>query len=112
MLIYRLPGKLPDEKVIKVMRRDYFILFKKIIFFGLLVILPLGFFFIMSIAYPTLLAGEISYPLIILFISAYYLFIWLFFFFTFVDYYLDIWIITSERIIDIRQSGFFSRKVS
>jgi len=29
-----------------------------------------------------------------------------------VDYYLDTWIITNERIIDIQQLGFFNRSVS
>jgi len=61
---------------------------------------------------PGLLAGPISYPLIILSASAYYLFIWLFFFFSFIDYYLDVWFITNERIIDIQQKGFFSRTIS
>ena len=28
------------------------------------------------------------------------------------NYYLDLWLITSERIIDVRQEGFFSRVVS
>ncbi|OGF62317.1 hypothetical protein A2926_04390 [Candidatus Giovannonibacteria bacterium RIFCSPLOWO2_01_FULL_44_40] len=29
-----------------------------------------------------------------------------------IDYYLDIWIITSERIIDVEQKGLFNRSVS
>jgi len=109
---YRLPNKLPEEKVIKVLRRDLFILFKKIVSFGLLMILPLLFFEIMLSAYPNLLNGQISYPLIVLFASSYYLFIWLFFFFSFIDYYLDVWIITNERIIDVQQKGFFSRVIA
>ena len=44
--------------------------------------------------------------------SAYYLFIWLFFFHAFVDYYLDIWIVTDRRIVNIEQKGLFAREVS
>mgnify|MGYP001597818222 FL=1 len=29
-----------------------------------------------------------------------------------IDYYLDVWIITSERIVDINQRGLFNREVS
>jgi len=61
---------------------------------------------------PALFHREISSSVIALASSAYYLFIWLFFFFSFIDYYLDIWLITSERIIDIQQKGFFSRVIS
>lgn len=110
--IYRLPNKLPDEKIIRVLRRDYFILFKKILLFVLVFTLPFLFFKIITGAYPDLLSDLLSYSLIVLGASFYYLFAWLFFFFSFIDYYLDVWIITSERIIDIKQEGFFSRVIS
>lgn len=38
--------------------------------------------------------------------------IWIYGFLIWVDYYFDIWIITSERIINIEQKGMFTRKVS
>lgn len=110
--IYRLPNKLPDEKVIKIFRRDIFILLTKIFYFICLAIFPLLFFFLLLKIKPDVLSGEISYPLIVLIASAYYLFTWCFFFFLFIDYYLDVGIITSERIIDIKQQGFFSRIIS
>ena len=112
MLNYSLPGKLPGETIIKILRKDGFILFKKIILLVILVSLPILVGLIMINFYPNLLDGEISYPLIVSAVSGYALFIWLFLFFSFIDYYLDIWIITSERIIDVRQEGFFSRTVS
>ncbi|MDO8668461.1 MAG: PH domain-containing protein [bacterium] len=112
MLKYSLPGKLPNEKIIKIIRRDGFILFKKMIFIAGLVILPAAAVFLFLNFNQNLLYGPFSYPLIILSVSGYGLFICLFSFFSFIDYHLDIWIITSERIIDVRQEGFFSRVVS
>lgn len=47
-----------------------------------------------------------------LFVSIYYLAIWIFFFSQFTDYYLDINIVTNDRIIDINQKGLFGRAVS
>jgi uncharacterized membrane protein YdbT with pleckstrin-like domain len=112
MLIYNLPGRLPDEKIIKVIRKDFFILFKKMVLTAGLIILPALAGFMGLNLYPNLLNGPISYPLIVLTVSGYGLFICLFSFFSFIDYYLDIWLITNERIIDVRQEGFFSRVVA
>lgn len=103
---------MPDEKIIKIIRKDGFILFKKIVLTVALAGLPALVGLLMLYNYPNWLSGNISYPLILLAVSGYALFIWLFFFFSFIDYYLDIWIITSERIIDIKQEGFFSRTVA
>ncbi|HAM88256.1 MAG: hypothetical protein US83_C0010G0077 [Candidatus Falkowbacteria bacterium GW2011_GWC2_38_22] len=110
--VHNLPNKLKDEVIIKVIRKDLFIVVQKVLFFILLITLPIIFFYIFILPNETLMNGIASYPLIVLGASAYYLFIWVFFVFSFVDYYLDVWIITSERIIDIEQRGFFSRVVS
>lgn len=110
--IYRLPNKIENEKIVKVIRKDFFILFKKVVLFVVIIILPLVFFYLMSTIMPNIMRGQISYPLVVLGTSAYYLFMWVFFFFSFIDYYLDVWIITSERIIDIQQQGFFSRIIA
>ena len=110
--LYRLQNQIKGEKIVKILRRDLFVLFKKIVFFCMLSLLPLLCFWIMLEMYPNLLQGQISYPIVILLGSAYYLFIWLFFFFSFIDYYLDVWLITDERIIDVQQRGFFSRIIA
>lgn len=112
MLIYNLPGRLPGEKIVKIIRKDLFILFKKAVLILLLIVLPVLVVWLMLNLFPNLLSGELAYPLLLLAVSAYVLFVWLFFFFSFIDYYLDVWLITSERIIDVRQEGFFSRTVA
>jgi len=109
---YRLPNQIPGEEIIRVIRRDSFILFKKVLFFLFLIIISFVFFLVAISIFPNMLEGELSYPLIVVGSSIYYLFIWLIFFFSFIDFYLDVWIITSERIIDIKQHGFFSRVIS
>lgn len=62
--------------------------------------------------FPTLLEGPISYPLLILLGSVYYLSLGLFFYSYFVDFYLDMWIITNDRLVDIEQTGLFARTVA
>ncbi len=110
--IYRLPNQLPGERVVKIVRKDFFIIFKKIVLSFVLFIVPVIIFYFLFLIESSLLQSEIVYPVTVLMISAYYLFVWVFFFFTFIDYYLDVWIITNKRIIDIEQLGFFSRVIS
>ena len=40
------------------------------------------------------------------------LLLWMHFFISWSDHWLDAWIITTERVIDIEQHGFFTREVS
>lgn len=109
---YRLPNQEKDEKIIKILRRDFFILLKKILLFLLLNLLPLSFFYLVLINNPEITQNDLFRPVLILGTSAYYLFMWLLFFFVFIDYYLDIWIVTNKRIINIEQKGIFSRVIS
>lgn len=110
--IYRLPNQLPDEKIVRVVRRHGIILVKKALFSFLLFLLPLPLGLMIADDLPVILASANGQALINLLLSAYYLFTWLFFFFSFIDYYLDIWIVTDERIIDVQQIGFFSRVIA
>lgn len=40
------------------------------------------------------------------------LLLWMHFFAVWTDHWLDAWVITNKRVIDIEQKGFFSRQVS
>lgn len=44
--------------------------------------------------------------------SLWLLILWVSFFVEWTDYYLDLWIITDRRIIDVEQKGFFHRSVT
>ncbi|MBU0670785.1 MAG: PH domain-containing protein [Patescibacteria group bacterium] len=107
------PFQREDEKVIMLLRRHWVILGR---FIGLLLLLNL---------IPIVVAGFIFYflgwninmesPLFIvavLMISFYYLIVWLNYFHEFVDFHLDIWIVTDQRIINIEQIGLFNRVIS
>lgn len=110
--VYRLPHQIDGEKIIDVVRRDLVILINRFLLCFILIVLP-GLMLIMLLnMYPGILQGQTSFALLVLSASGYFIFIWLFFFFNFIDYYLDIWIITSERIIDVQQHGFFSRVIA
>jgi len=40
------------------------------------------------------------------------LMVWLIMFIGWVDYYLDIWMVTNERIVEIKQNALFNRQIS
>lgn len=44
--------------------------------------------------------------------SLWFLLLWVVFFIEWTDYYLDLWVITDRRIIDVEQKGFFHREVT
>jgi uncharacterized membrane protein YdbT with pleckstrin-like domain len=45
-------------------------------------------------------------------VGIYWLFVWMGAFGVFTNYYLDQWIVTNERIIDINQKDFWNREIS
>lgn len=107
-----LPDQRDNEHVVLFLRRHWIALFAVAFSFLCLVGIPLiiGWFFIDSITiwYNHPLFG----PLLVIAGSIYFLSIWLFAFLEITDYYLDTWIVTNERIINIEQEGLFNRTAS
>ena len=94
------------------LRRHPFTFIPRVLFFFVLLALPMVLLILMNVLFPVLFTHQIYFPLIVLGGSAYLLFTLLFFYTEFTDYYLDIWIITNDRIIDMEQFGLFSKTVS
>ena len=80
--------------------------------FIILMLVPAALYFLLNNLFPQLLTGELSYPVLVLFASVFYLSVYLFFYGQFIDFYLDLWIVTNDRIVDIEQHGLFSRSIS
>jgi len=84
----------------------------KIFFIGfILALIPVLLYFVFS-SISALWERESFMAMFILALSGYYLFVLLYTFADFVDYYLDVWIVTNERIINIEQKGLFARVIS
>ncbi|MDP3985286.1 MAG: PH domain-containing protein, partial [bacterium] len=94
------------------LRRHPFVFFKVIIVFIFLVGLPILLYFAINTAYPGYLMSSGAFPFLVLGASVYYLSIWLFFLTEFTDYYLDLWVVTNDRIVNIEQHGLFGRTVA
>ena len=103
------PAQEESEKVFLLVRRHWFT-YAMFWFFGLLVLAPIIGVSIYWFYHPdlSLLAGNI----IILGGSVYILCVLALLLYGFIDYYLDIYIVTDRRIVDIKQNGFFNREIS
>lgn len=103
----------PDEKIIASLHRHWFVFIGK---FGLCVLLmavPVGIWFVWDLQSSTPLdSSSFGYGLAIMAAGLYYLFIWMLAFGFWLDYYLDYFLITDRRVVDIEQSGLFARSVA
>ncbi len=98
----------PDEKILIVLRHHWISILGPVLFVAFLLIAPL-------VAFPLVAASEKVFLLLPLFFFA--LSIWLLIvlalaFIFWIDYYLDVLIITSKRIINIDQIGLFRRHIA
>lgn len=109
---YSFPGQRNNETIKLIIRRHVLILISAYFYLFIMAVLPVVFYIF---AIPTLFPAFNIYPydrIFFLLCLIYYGFIWIAAFVIWTDYYLDIWIITDQRIIDIEQTGLFSRVVS
>ncbi|MFH1426005.1 MAG: PH domain-containing protein [Candidatus Kerfeldbacteria bacterium] len=107
------PTQRPNEHVVLLLRRHWTILARDILQLVLSLVLPpvilAILYFYTSIRVES---GGALYVLAVELFSLYYLFSFLAFFHDFVDYHLDIWVVTDQRVVSIEQVGLFNRVVS
>lgn len=107
------PSQRKGEKVIMMLRRHWIIIWRYVSMLIVFNIIPVAVFgFLVLYLGWTVVPGTPLYLLCVFGISLYYLIIWLHYFHEFVDYHLDIWIVTDQRIINIEQIGLFNRVIS
>jgi hypothetical protein len=97
------------EQIVHVLRRHPITFIPTILLFIALLAIPIILYTITKNAFPDFVSNTQMYPLFVLGGSIYYLSTYLFFYAHFIDYYLDIWIVTNDRIIDNEQHGLFHR---
>lgn len=109
-LVY--PDLASNERILHVLRKHPFVFLATAIRgVATMLLLPIVFL----IAVPSLQGEDlspvmqVSIPLVL---SLAELYLWLFLFIHWLEYYLDIWIITDRRLINIDQRRLFSRVVS
>lgn len=108
------PNREPDEKISLFIRRHWIVLARHVAKLGITLLLPVGAL-VIALNTPIqaeLVTGSVIYVATVLGLSIYYLSIVLFFYHDWLDYHLDLWIVTNFRIVNIEQNSLFSRVVS
>ena len=100
------------EKVLYKLRRYPFTFLPTVLFFIVLIILPIGVGWLLQTQLPAWLEIETVFIALVLLASAYYLGALMFFFSNFVAFHLDVLIVTNDRLVDVEQNGLFSRTVA
>ena len=93
------------------LHRNWFYLFQQYLILVVAAFMLGGAFILLPNLYPDFIA-DMDQSAIAFIENFFMLAIWIYGFMIWIDYYYDIWIITSERIINIEQKGMFTRKAS
>jgi uncharacterized membrane protein YdbT with pleckstrin-like domain len=101
----------PNEKQILMVRRHWFVLAKPAAFFAVALIFPTIFLSAAPSLFPALAAPSFE-PILNFLLTLYFMGLFLFLFIFWVNYYLDVWIITTHRLIDVEQKSLFSREIA
>ncbi|MFH1099018.1 MAG: PH domain-containing protein [Candidatus Uhrbacteria bacterium] len=112
MTIARIIQRKPYEDRIAVFRRHWTVFLWRFIGFVILAAIPFGAYLFLQSQFPEIFNHRVGYPMLVLAASAYELGIWLFAFTMFLDYELDMWVVTNDRFVNIEQQGLFARTIS
>lgn len=100
-----------EEKILLVIRKHWFVMARIIAVFVAFLLLPP--IVLTLLPYLTQYLGpELVEPLTNFLLALYIMVLLVFLFLVWMDYYLDMWIITNERIIDVEQRGLFNRQIA
>lgn len=100
------------EKVLFTMRRHGITFLPAFFMFIFMLSLPLVLYLLLQEQFNAWAGNTTSYILLVMLLSAYGLGVLLFFYSYFIDYYLDVFIVTNDRLVDVEQNGLFARTVA
>ncbi len=107
------PTQRPNERVVLLLRRHWTVIARHLVqLVALLSFPPIILIVLLLFSDFTFTPGTLEYVMTIQLFSIYLLFSLLFYFENFVDYHLDIWVVTDQRIVSIEQNGLFKRVIS
>ncbi|MBI2985061.1 MAG: PH domain-containing protein [Candidatus Kerfeldbacteria bacterium] len=107
------PGQQPDEKIVTVLHRHWFVFATQLARIVLMAVLPLIVLgVIVSWTNFRFESGTLSYTLLVMGGSLYFLFLVNLLYGFWLDYALDVFIVSDKRVVDIEQAGMFNRTVA
>jgi len=102
----------PGENTEFALRRHPLTFIRQSLFFLLMAAVPAFFAWIVWNGELPPVENPLAKIALVILGSSYYLGIWTFYMTEFVDFYLDVSIVTNQRVIDVDQRGLFNRTIS
>ncbi|MCW1930064.1 MAG: PH domain-containing protein [Candidatus Kerfeldbacteria bacterium] len=111
---HHFPGQRPNETIVLFLRRHWIIAFAFVFRLFIMMLIPPIIAGVIYLINPDIEIDQTSglYILVIELVSIYYLSTFLVYLHSFVDYHLDFWVVTNQRIISIEQNGLFNRTIA
>ena len=100
-----------NERVLLVLHRHWFVLVRELSVVILMIFMGIMVFSIKSMWYVLVAASALDHLAAFL-LSLYALLILALVFAIWINYRLDVWIVTTKRVIDVEQRGLFNREIS
>jgi len=101
-----------DERKLLEVRKHWFVIFNDILIVCFFLFLPVIIFAVISATSINFIFPGSETVLFIFLYMAWMFVCWTVFFFLWTDYYLDVWIITDQKMVDVDQIGLFKREIS
>ena len=108
----KLPNSQPQEKVEIFLRRHWIDLVRIFFFSGVMLLVPFAVYAVARIAGLNLFVHPFWGVVGMLTLVSYLLIVFMVTITELTDYWLDVWIVTNERVINAEQHGLFNRLVS
>jgi uncharacterized membrane protein YdbT with pleckstrin-like domain len=104
----------PNEQIVLIVRKHWIAIIGKVVATVIIAIIPLIILAVLPMFVPTFPGWYVG-NLIYLYTLAYAFLLmisWVAFFFSWTEYRLDIWVVTTHRIFIVDQKGMFFREIS
>jgi membrane protein YdbS with pleckstrin-like domain len=112
MQLAHLPDSEPGEEVVLFLRRHWIDLVRIFLFTSLLIVVPIVSLTALTLGGVEVFENPLAGALATVILSTYAVIVLVLTITELTDYWLDSWIVTTERVIDIEQLGLFNRVVS
>lgn len=109
---FHFTGQKHGEMILLLLHRHWFDILKQMIVVFFMIIVLLSSLVFLPGYFPVITEAPDYNRLLFFFESAFAMLIWIVFFVIWIDYYLDVWIITDTRVVNIEQISLFSRQIS
>lgn len=108
---YHFDGQRENEQILLVLHRHWFDILSQFFIILAMLLLFFGSYGMTAFLYADIDTQSFS-ALFAFLRNLFFTFTWITFFIIWIDYYLDVWIVTEQRIINIEQKGLFARTTS